>query len=96
MPRTAAPATAAGTVKPQNLHSEVIAAAQAKAHFLQIIESVRVNGHSVLVTRRGKPTVQIVPVPATPDAPLFGRLKGVMQFPKDIVSPDTETWESET
>ena len=96
MPRLTALARTPATEKQQNLPSEVIAAAQAKAHFLQIIESVRVNGRSVTVTRRGKPTVQIVPVPTIPDAPLFGRLKGVMQFAGEIVSPDPETWESET
>jgi prevent-host-death family protein len=85
--------------KRQTLADEPIAAAKAKAHFLQLLDRVERDRTPITITKRGRIVAQLVPVaPAKhPSAfeSMLGRTKGWMTITGDIVSPDHESWGSE-
>jgi prevent-host-death family protein len=64
-----------------------IAAAQFKAKCLQVMDEVAKGGKPVIVTKRGKPMVKIVPVDAPDDAELFGCLADRFEIVGDIEAP---------
>jgi prevent-host-death family protein len=69
-----------------------IAAAEFKARCLALMEDVRATRQPLLVTKRGKPVVKLVPVDNAKDD-FFDRLKGEFRIVGDIESP-IEGWES--
>ena len=69
-----------------------IAAAQFKARCLTLMEDVRSTRVPLVVTKRGKPIVKLVPVDEDKDD-FFDRLKGEFRIVGDIVSP-IPGWES--
>ncbi len=72
-----------------------VAAAQAKAHLLSIMDEVHENGIPVIVTKRGKPLVMIAPLEPTPPSPdIFGCMKGTVTITGDIVGPEPDEWEA--
>ncbi len=77
-----------------------IGAGAFKAKCLSVMDEVH-NGHGeVVVTKRGKPFVKIVPVqPVNPES-IFGFLKGKAKIVGDIMEPtmsdeDVARWERE-
>jgi prevent-host-death family protein len=56
-----------------------------KAHALRILSQVAKDKEPVLVTKRGKPVVEVIPYSASKPAP--GKLAEALVFEKDIVSP---------
>jgi len=60
-----------------------IPAAQFKARCLAMMDQVAETGRPVVVTRHGRPMVQIVPVKADEDE-IFGYLKGKGRIAGDI------------
>jgi len=73
---------------------ETIPAGKFKAHCLRLISEVQQDGHSLVVTKRGKPMVKIVPVKneRKKKKKLFGCMKGSVRIMGDIVSPLPEEW----
>lgn len=69
-----------------------IAAGEFKARCLALMEDVRSTRQPIVITKRGKPIAQLVPVEPEKDEWL-GRLKGVIKVVGDIESP-IEGWES--
>ena len=69
-----------------------IAAAKFKARCLALMEDVRATRQPLLVTKRGKPVVKLVPVDNAKDD-FFDRLKGEFRIVGDIESP-IDGWES--
>lgn len=67
-----------------------------KAHCLAVLEGVHSNGETVLVTRRGKPLVRVIPVTDRPTTPRkLGALAGEAKEVGDIVHTDLASdWES--
>jgi len=64
-----------------------------KAKCLSIMDDVH-NGHGeILVTKRGKPFVKVVPVKTKKPESIFGALRGLATIHGDIVSPIIEPWE---
>ena len=66
-----------------------------KAHALQAVGRVASLQESIVITKRGKPVVRVVPYqsPAATLAP--GKLSEALLFEKDIVSPlETVAWEA--
>jgi prevent-host-death family protein len=57
-----------------------------KAKCLAIMDEVQSKREAVVITKRGKPVVKLVPVDKQPD-PIFGFLKGKVEILGDIVSP---------
>jgi prevent-host-death family protein len=70
-----------------------VPATQFKAHCLALLEEVRETRQSLLVTRHGKPVVEISPYVAK-DTGRVNPLKGSILFQDDLISPLDERWES--
>jgi prevent-host-death family protein len=64
-----------------------------KAQCLKVMSRVQKTGEPVLVTKRGKPVVKVIP--AEPQDDLFGFMAGRMKIVGDIMSPvvPLEDWE---
>lgn len=64
---------------------------QFKAHALSIVQAVHDTGDKVVVTKRGKPLVQVMPYQADElEGPPIGRLKGTLVHEDDLVTPLSE------
>jgi prevent-host-death family protein len=74
--------------------NHLIAAGEFKAKCLHLLEEVRQNRKPIVITKRGKPVAQLVPVDDTPPQ-VFGRLKGTVKILGDIVAPAGEIWDAE-
>jgi len=72
--------------------SRQIAAGEFKAKCLALLDEVADTGQPILVTKRGKPVAQVVPVEGN-EPP---SLKGSIVFEGDIVSPIDADWEADT
>jgi prevent-host-death family protein len=72
---------------------KMVAATEFKTHCLALLEEVRQTRQSLLVTRHGKPVVEISPyMPRGADQ--ANPLKGSILFEGDVVSPVEEKWDS--
>ena len=58
-----------------------------KTHSLQVLGRVARTKETVVVTKRGKPLVEVVPFRHGDDLPVPGKLSETLVFEKDIVSP---------
>lgn len=68
-----------------------------KAGCLALLDDVARTGEVIIITKRGKPIAQVVPIrPSGPRYPQDG-LRGTVETLGDIVSPalDTRAWEVE-
>jgi prevent-host-death family protein len=63
-----------------------------KARCLTIMKEVQSTGEPVVVTKRGKPVVKVVPI-ATETHSLFGFMKRKVTIVGDIESPIPVEWE---
>jgi prevent-host-death family protein len=57
-----------------------------KSRCLKVMDRVQATGEPVIVTKRGKPVVKVVPVESESED-LFGFMKGRMEIVGDIESP---------
>jgi prevent-host-death family protein len=69
-----------------------IAAGEFKARCLALMEDVRSTREPLVITKRGKPVVKLVPADDDKDD-FIGRLEGVFRVVGDIESP-IDGWES--
>lgn len=65
-----------------------IPAGEFKARCLQVMDEVQRQGEPVVVTKRGKPVVKLVPA-GRPAREIFDCLKGQFEIVGDIVGPIT-------
>lgn len=65
---------------------KTIPAGKFKAHCLAIMDEVQAKRQSVVITKRGKPVVKLVPVEKSKDD-IFGFFKGKIKITGDVVSP---------
>jgi antitoxin (DNA-binding transcriptional repressor) of toxin-antitoxin stability system len=66
-----------------------------KAQALRVLDLIAKSRESLIVTRRGKPLVQINPCGSENAVPQPGRLAETLVFEKDIVTPlGEDDWES--
>ena len=56
-----------------------------KAHALQILRQIAKTKETVVITKRGKPLVEVFPFSA--GKPAAGKLSEALVFEKDIISP---------
>ena len=66
---------------------KTMAISEFKTHSLQVIGCVARTKETVVVTKRGKPLVEVVPFRHNDELPVPGRLSETLVFEKDIVSP---------
>lgn len=72
---------------------KTVPATEFKAHCLALLEEVRETRQPLLVTRHGRPVVEISPyVPK--EAARTNPLKGSILFQGDLISPIDEKWDS--
>jgi prevent-host-death family protein len=82
---------------------KTIAAGDFKAKCLAVMKEVETKREAVIVTKRGKPLVKVVPIEQEPgEDPIFGFLKGkgwIVGDPMDLAKPIvpeedwSDTWE---
>ena len=73
--------------------NKAIKASEFKAKCLALIDEVAKSGDKLIITKNGKPLVELVPHrPKTHDA--FGILKGQLAITGDIISPLDVEWEA--
>ena len=84
-----------GIRKRGNSAMKKIPAGQFKAQCMAIINRLQKTGESVLITRRGKPIVRLVPVPSPPED-VFGYMADKVKIVGDIVGPimPLKDWEA--
>ncbi|HUR36231.1 MAG TPA: type II toxin-antitoxin system Phd/YefM family antitoxin [Terriglobales bacterium] len=68
---------------------------EAKARFLAVVNQVSSTGEGVVVTKRGKPLVKVIPFRPEKDKPFFDRLKDIASLNGEITKPiiPAEDWE---
>ncbi len=66
-----------------------------KMHALRAVDRVAKTRESLVVTKRGKALVRVVPYQPLASAPVPGKLADALVFEKDIVSPlGAKLWEA--
>ena len=66
-----------------------------KTHALKILDQIAKTHEEIVITKRGKPLVQIIPYRNEDKNPMPGRLADAFVFEKDIITPlGEEMWES--
>ena len=71
--------------------TRTIAAGEFKARCLKLMDQVAESGEELVVTKRGKPVVRLVPAAIRPKA-LFGAIEGTAVSHGDIIGPFFEAW----
>ena len=71
----------------------MIGATEFKARCLELMEQVAATGNPVVITKRGRPLAQLVPVTQRPRS-IVGALKGHARIRGDIISPLKIRWEA--
>ena len=72
---------------------KTMSAAEFKAKCLDVLDQVAARHEAVVVTKRGKPVAQVVPIVRRPKH-LWGAMKGEIEVHGDIVSPLDVGWEA--
>ena len=63
-----------------------MAVSEFKAHCLKVVEDIRNRRESVLITKKGRPVVRVVPA-GDPPTDIFGCLAGIVEITGDIEGP---------
>jgi prevent-host-death family protein len=71
-----------------------VPAGEFKARCLKLMDEVQMTRRPLVITKRGKPVAQLVPVEEELP-PLFGRLKGTVTIHGDIIGPIEQDWHAE-
>ena len=71
-----------------------MAAAEFKAHCLEVMDQVKTKKTEIIVTKHGKPVAKLVPVDAS-GPELFGFLGGSVTYHGDITAPIDEPWDAQ-
>ncbi|MGA6987055.1 MAG: type II toxin-antitoxin system Phd/YefM family antitoxin [Terriglobales bacterium] len=70
-----------------------MAAGSFKVHCLKVMDEVQAKRETIVITKRGKPVVKLVPADAEKDD-IYGFLKGKGKITGDVISPaiSKEEW----
>ena len=68
------------------MKAKTMAAGAFKAHCLKVMDEVQKKRQAIVITKRGKPVVKIVPVDQKKDE-IYGFHKGKAKIRGDIVGP---------
>jgi hypothetical protein len=75
---------------------KMIGAAEFKAHCLRIMEEANRSGETVVITKRGKPFMEMKRVAPDEATPLFGCMKTPgYSFPDPVSPAFDEPWDAE-
>lgn len=70
---------------------EYIQAGHFKSKCLKIMDEVSRSKHPIIITKRNRPVVKIIPVEVRPHS-LFGCMKGSIHILADLIAPIGEVW----
>ena len=73
---------------------KTVPATQFKTHCLALLEEVRETRQPLLVTRHGKPVVEIAPYKPN-NVATANPLQGSVVFQDDLIAPIKERWDSD-
>ena len=73
---------------------KTVPAGEFKAKCLKLMDRVAETGEPLVITKRGKPVVELIPPRAKPE-PFVGRLKGSITYEGDLISPIDVVWNAE-
>jgi len=71
----------------------MIAAGEFKAKCLKLIDEVSETRKPIVITKRGKPVAQVIPMPAKRGS-IVGSMKGSVTILGDIISPLDVEWDA--
>jgi prevent-host-death family protein len=74
--------------------TKTMKASEFKAKCLAVMDEVAQTGQGVVVTKNGKPVVELVPHKPQAKRGLFGLLKGDLVIKGDIMSPIDVEWDA--
>ena len=77
------------------MSSKTIPAGQFKTHCLQIMETVKKTGRSVIITKRNVPIAKLTPIKKKKEES-FGKLRGTVHTKGNIVNPIEESWDADS
>ncbi len=72
---------------------KTIAAAQFKAKCLQLMDDVKNQHTTLIITKHGVPIAKLAPIDEEPSS-LYGALKGSITTEGDIIAPVGDTWDA--
>ena len=74
---------------------KTMAISEFKTHALKVLNEVAKSQETILITKRGRPLVQVVPHRKSEMKPIPGKLADAFVFEKDIITPLGEgLWEA--
>lgn len=76
-------------------HEHIMAAGRFKAQCLREIDQVQQTGETLVITKRGKPIVKIIPIAENEEGTYFGCMKDTLSIEGDITLPIIENWDIE-
>jgi prevent-host-death family protein len=77
-----------------HLMYRIVKASEFKAKCLALMDEVARTGESVVVTKKGEPLVELVPLKSKAKKDAFGILKGELVITGDIMSPIDVEWDA--
>ena len=69
-----------------------INATEFKAKCLKLVDEVAQTREPIVITKRGKPVAQVVPIEEETPTSHFGYMAGTIEITGDIISPIEEEW----
>ena len=77
--------------------NKMVGAAEFKAHCLRIMAEAERSGETVIITKRGKPMMELKPIKPKEKKPFFGCMKGQVKWlaGDDVSSPLDHDWEEQ-
>ncbi len=77
------------------MKTSTIPAGEFKAKCLKLLDEVAEKRQTLVITKRGKPVAEVIPMPALPKkGSLFGSMRGSGIITGDIISPLDVEWEA--
>jgi prevent-host-death family protein len=71
-----------------------LAAGEFKAKCLKLLDEVSQRRTSIVITKRGKPVAQLVPI-EPPEGGIFSEIIPTFEIVGDIICPTGEIWDAE-
>lgn len=74
---------------------QIVQAGVFKAQCLKMMDQVQHTHQPLLITKRGKPIVKVVPI-GDEELIFFGKLKGTASVTGDLLKPIDEVWDADS
>lgn len=81
-------------VPASSVSEQTVPASKAKAHLLELLDTVDRLREPVVITKRGRPVARLVPIEPREPGSIFGCMKDTFKITGDIVGPEPDLWEA--